>query len=77
MALVEPKAPVPVSPSEDISALRSFIEQRFVELYEMIPTQKRPTVSLEVTFDASEFVPTASSVMLNVPSTASVLDVFE
>jgi len=75
MALVEPKAPVPVSPSEDISALRSFIEQRFVELYEMIPTQKRPTVSLEVTFDASEFVPTACSVMLNVPSTASVLDV--
>jgi hypothetical protein len=37
--------------------------------------QKRPTVNLELTFDASEFVPTASSVTLNVPSSATLLDV--
>jgi TIR domain len=78
MTLVERKAPVAVSSDrEDISALRSFIEQRFFELYEMIPTKKRPTVNLEVTFDASEFDSTASSVTLNVPSTASVLDVLD
>jgi TIR domain len=63
------------SQTENISALRSFIEQRFVELYDMIPLQQRPTVSLQVSFDVSEFIPSASSVVLNVPSSSSVLDV--
>jgi hypothetical protein len=73
-AMARPPAPDPSS-GEDIVALRGFIEQRFVELYEMLPTQKRPTVNLELTFDISKFVPADSSVQLNIPSNASVMDV--
>jgi hypothetical protein len=73
---LEHKPPVAASADAgDIATLRSFIEQRFVELYDMIPRQKRPMLSLDATFDISEFVATESSVMLNVPSTATVMDV--
>lgn len=59
----------------DVAALRSFIEQRFMELYQIIPAEKKPKLALELTFDVSEILPKRPSFMLNIPSDASTLDV--
>jgi hypothetical protein len=59
----------------DVAALRNFIEQRFVELYRVIPTEKKPKLSLELSFDVSDIFPKSPFFILNVSSEASVLDV--
>ena len=68
---------VPLKPSDanDLAALRRFIEQRFVELYQIMPTEKKPMLGLELTFDVSEFTPRQPSFMLNIPWGAATLDV--
>jgi len=59
----------------EIARLQSFIERRFVELYDMLPSDKRPKLNLELTFDASEIVSEKPAFTLNIPSGASVMDV--
>jgi hypothetical protein len=63
--------------SGEITALKNFIEQRFVELYKTMPTDKISAIDLELTFDVSEIVNNKPPVALNISSRASVIDVFQ
>src|SRR5262249_29349294 len=59
----------------EIASLKSFIEQRFVELYKFLPAESRPILNLELTFDASELIKSNSKFTLNVPAGSSFGDV--
>ena len=63
------------SKGEEVASLRSFIEQRFVELYKLLPSESRPTLNLELHFDASGLVGTNPKFTLNVPAGSSFGDV--
>jgi TIR domain len=65
------------SKDDDIASLKSFIEQRFVELYKLLPEGSRPTLNLELDFDASDLVKTNSRFTLNIPAGASFGEVLD
>jgi hypothetical protein len=60
---------------DDIATLKNLIEQRFAELYEIVPTTRKSASSLELTIDISGMVPEAKPLVLNIPSGSTVLDV--